>query len=254
MEEELGVKLMARSRHGIRFTPEGEVVLRHCASAADHMNAMRRMLDALRGDVGGTVNAAVCFGYAQYCLTDVLAAYTDRYPQVQIQVSTGYSPRVFQMLTEGTADVAVVRGVFPWSGRRVLLRRERYGVLCSRKYAGVPLSHYPYIDRIEAPGDMQTLAQKRRWLREQGLDPRKMVCAVDSVPLVAELVRKGVGWSIIPDVGIQDPELMIEHCRFADGERFGRDTYAMCSEEAMEMPQVRAFRDMLRQHSSGGIE
>ncbi len=246
LERELGVELLLRSRQGIRFTPEGELVLSCCSSAADAMVKLRQELDGLKGSVGGSLKLGVCTTYAKYCLPGVLATYRALYPNVKVDVVTGYSNYLYNRLSENTLDMAVIRNELrPWPGERFLVRREDYCLVYHRKYAGMPLTDYPYIERKELLGFTRTLDQKRRWLREQGLDPNEKAFAIESITVCLELVEQGMGWSLVPDVGLESPDLCMELCRFRDGGTFGRSLFALYQKEALALPQVRAFAQLL---------
>ena len=246
MEKELGVELLLRSRQGVRFTPEGEKVLAHCETAADAMRRMRQGLDALKGSVGGSLTVGVCMSYAACRLPGALEVYRAQYPNVRVDVVTGYSRPLYRRLVGGGLDLAVLRGEYPWAGEQLWLRREDYCLIYHRKYRGVPLTDYPYIERTEAEGDTVMPRSKRRWLVQHGLDPDAVAFSVDSVDTCLEMVKQGMGWSVVPDVGLQDFDGCVEPCRFRDGETFGRNTYALCSRESMELPQVRAFAELLQ--------
>ncbi len=248
MEKELGVELLLRSRQGVRFTPEGEKVLAHCETASDALRRMRQGLDELKGSVGGSLTVGVCISYASCRLPGALEAYRTQYPNVKVDVFTGYSRPLYRRLVENALDLVILRGKYLWAGEKFWLRREDYCLIHHRKYQGVPLTDYPYIERTEAAGDTVMPRAKRRWLMEQGLDPESMDFSVDSVEVCLEMVEQGMGWSVVPDVGLQDFNGCVEICRYRDGTTFGRDAYALCSKEAVELPQVRAFTALLQAH------
>ena len=248
MEKELGVELLLRSRQGVRFTPEGERVLAHCETVSNALRRMRQGLDTLKGSVGGSLTVGVCFSYASCRLPGALEAYRALYPGVSVDVVTGYSRPLYRRLVDGALDLVVLRGEYPWAGEQLWLRREDYCLIYHRKYQGMPLTDYPYIERTEAVGDTVMPRSKRRWIVEQGLNPDEVDFSVDSIDVCLEMVQQGMGWSVVPDVGLQDFDGCVEVCRFRDGKTFGRSTYALCHREAMELPQVRAFAQLLRAH------
>ena len=251
LERELGVELL-RSRQGVRFTPEGELVLSCCTSASDAMIHMRQELDGLKGSVGGSLKLGVCNTYAKYCLPGVLKRYRALYPNVKVDVVTGYSNYLYNRLAEDALDVTIIRNeIRQWPGERVPVHQEDYVLAYHRKYDGVPLTDYPYIERKELLGYTRTTEQKRRWLRENGLDPNGYSFSVESITVCLEMVERGMGWTVVPDVGLRNPELCMEACRFRDGETFGRTLFALCQKEALELPRVRAFVQLVRSEESG---
>ena len=246
VEEELGVEPLLRSRQGIRFTPEGERVLAHCETASDALRRMRQGLHGLQGSIGGSLKVGLCISYADCRFPAALEKFRARYPKVQLELTTGYSAQLYRRLAAGELDLAVVRGKYPWGGEAFCLRREEYCLIYHQQYEGVPLTDYPYINRLEAPGDTISPQQKANWMREQGLDPEAVSISVDSISVCLDMVSRGMGWSIVPEVGLQDFDGCVEVCHFREGGE--RHTYALCPTDAWELPQVRAFTELLVAH------
>ena len=88
MEQELGVEILLRSRQGIRFTPAGEKVLEHSRAALKQMEQLRRGLDAMQGEVCGTLKAGVSVNFSYYRLPEVLTEYHKKYPRVRLDTFT----------------------------------------------------------------------------------------------------------------------------------------------------------------------
>lgn len=244
LEEELGARLLLRSRQGVRFTPEGETVLEYTRQAAEALNRMRARLDEQRQEVCGSLKAGVSINYALYRLPEMLAEYHKRYPKVRLKVSTGESRELYRKMLEGTLDAAILRGEYSWDGLRVELSRERVCLICTEAQKDRPLSEYPMIGRkTDAVLESQTL----RWLNEQGLSGRAPGISVDSITTCVEMVRRGLGWSIVPEIALKGFEGQVTPCVFGDGTPFVRKTALLCREESMALPQVRAFAELLQE-------
>ena len=137
IERELGVELLP-SHQGIRFTPSGEAVLAHSRAAAREMDQMRRNLDALQGVICGTLNAGISIHYALYRLPDAMADYHRTYPNGKLQITTNQSRHLYRQMLEGSLDVAVIRGEYPWDGMQFLLSQENICVICAREFEKPP--------------------------------------------------------------------------------------------------------------------
>lgn len=244
MEQELGVELLLRRHQGIRFTPEGETVLKGCRAAANQLARMRAQLAANRQEVCGTLRAGVSINYALYCFPDMLAEYHRRYPKVQLQVTTGQSRDLYRQMLEGSLDAAIIRGEFSWDGMQFLLSRERVCVICAKECENVPLQEMLYIGRkTDADQEARTL----RWRNEQGLGGLNAGFTVDSITTCVEMVRRGLGWSIVPEIALGGFDGCIRPCFFENGEPFVRKTSLICQKESLRLPQVNAFVELLKQ-------
>lgn len=245
IERELGVELLLRSHQGIRFTPSGETVLEHSRAAAREMEQMRIQLDAMQGEVCGTLNAGISINYALYKLPDTMADYHNMYPKVKLQITTGQSRHLFRQMLEGSLDVAIIRGEYTWDGMKFLLGQENVSVICAKEFADMPLSEYLYIGRKTDP----TLEAKTlRWMNENGLGGQNADFCVDSITTCVEMVKRGLGWSIVPEIALDGFDGCVRPCIFENGEPFVRKTYLICQKEVLALPQVTAYVELLKKH------
>ena len=245
IERELGVEILLRSHQGIRFTPSGEAVLAHSRAAAQEMEQMRIQLDSMQGEVCGTLNAGSSINYALYRLPDAMADYHRTYPKVKLQITTGQSRHLHRQMLEGSLDVAIIRGEYQWDGMRFLLGQENVSVICAKEYENRPLSEYLYIGRKT---DMSLESQTLRWMNENGLGGQDAGFCVDSITTCVEMVKRGLGWGIVPEIALKGFDGCVRACVFEDGEPFVQKTYLICQKEALALPQVDAFVELLKKY------
>lgn len=243
MEKELGTTLMLRSRQGIHFTAEGETVLQHTEAAAGNLQRMRDALATSQGCICGTLEAAISINYAMYTLPAVLERYHYLYPQARAHITTGQSPKLYMHLLEGDADVAVMRGEYSWQGEKILLSSEPICLICHEKDKDVPLSELPYIGRKTDSVFERELA---RWMHENNLQPDLNGAFVDNITICVEMVKRGLGWAVLPSICLNGFSGIVKPLVFADGRAFTRPTHIFYTEESASLPQVRAFIEVVR--------
>lgn len=243
IEQELGVTLILRSRQGIHFTPEGEEVLRRTAEAAHQLRLMRETIDASRGYVCGTLNAGISINYALYCLPDILADYQTRYPHVITHIQTDYSRNLYTRLLSGAIDVAILRGEYEWTGSKILLGRENICAICPGREQILPLHQLPYIGRKT---DRMFEREMAQWMREQHFLPERQGIYADNITTCVELVSRGLGWSIVPEICLKNFTGSVFPLSFQNGEPFVRSTYLMYYDTVVALPQVKAFIDTVK--------
>lgn len=106
-----------------------------------------------------------------------------------------------------------------------------------------PLNEYLYISRKTDP----TLeAMTLRWMNENGLGGQNAGFCLDSITACVEMVKRGLGWGIVPEIGLNGFDGCVRPCIFENGEPFVRKTYLMCQKEALTLPQVNAFVELLK--------
>ncbi len=238
IENELGVRLMLRSRTGIQFTPEGETVLRHITRASEELRDMREELEQSKPYVSGTLNTGVSVNYARYTLPDVLVSFRRDYPAVTLHITTGQSRGIFMKLMNGEINTAIVRGDYSWKEGKILLGRESVCAVKSIQDRDKPLAGIPYINHKTDSAFELELAQ---WLRENSINDTQSGLNFDSIETCVEMVKRGLGWAVVPEICLQGFDGIRQELFFADGTAFTRPTWLLYSHLASELPQVKAF-------------
>ena len=64
------------------------------------------------------------------------------------------------------------------------------------------------------------------------------------------MVERGLGWGIVPEICLNDFQGHIRPLFFENGEPLIRSTYLMFTKQALELPQVRVFIELVRQHTA----
>jgi len=244
LEKELGVTLMLRSRKGIHFTPQGEVVLKHVHALEKEWDLMRQELEQSQDIVAGTLRAGISINYALYRLPDQLAEYRRLYPHVKTQITTANSRDLYKALLNDQIDVAILRGEYNWKGERLLLAREKICLITNRANKDIPLNELPQIARHT---DIELEREISQWMKEHKItaDPNGIV--VDNIATCVEMVKRGLGWSIVPEICLTGFSGIIRPLHFANGEPLLRSTYLMYSPDTLDFPQIHAFISMLRE-------
>ena len=84
-----------------------------------------------------------------------------------------------------------------------------------------------------------------RWLQENGLYVSKNRICVDSISVCMELVKKGLGWCVLPEAYVKEYQEEAVYCYFKDGTPILRNTYLYIQPNALKLPQVKAFSELL---------
>ncbi len=247
IEKELDIQLLIRSKQGIHFTPQGELVLAHVKAVSEQLEQMRSALDAQKGVVCGTLNAGVSINYALYRLPALLASYRKQYPQVNAHITTDQSRNLYLKVLDGSIDVAILRGEYPWKGGKILLERENICAIASVPFTLDDLVNQKlsYIGRKTDASFERQLAQ---WMHEQNIHPDQHGIYVDNIATCVEMVNRGLGWCIVPEICLKDFKGCVIPLRFINGEPFVRSTYLMYTQSAFKLPQAEAFIRVIRNH------
>ena len=137
LESTLGATLFERTRHHVRLTPAGSVLLRESILLFDQLEeSLRRVRRTAAGEEG-----EVRLGYIGPPTTPflgrLLAEYQKRYPRVAVHLEERTPERVWEMVAKGRLAIAITRPVVGHeaSGLKTsLLREERLGVVVPARH------------------------------------------------------------------------------------------------------------------------
>ena len=238
LEEELGCELFIRSRKGVLFTPVAERILPYVWQVSDSMDRIRSQVAIYRKEVAGTLKLGVSINFARYRLADVLKGFMDQYPNVDIHVSTMQSTNLYQSLVKNEISIAIVRGSFKWNEGMVTLSEEPVCLVTAREHAGEPLNSYPYIGRHTDAGFYDKI---QLWRAENGCQESRTNLWVDDIGSCLEMVSRGIGWSILPEICLKQFDDQITPLYFKDGTPFTRSSHILYKHDYFELPQVKKF-------------
>ena len=206
LEELFGVRLLLRSRLGVTVTTEGEAFARHVRLLLENMEALRFEMNEFSQGVRGHLSISAPSLLIRQFLSDELAKFTVKFPQVQIDLKETSNANAMRTLAAGEVDIAV----FVSNGELPYESIESHECRSDRLVGLVPLGH-PLSHRKEvAPqelfaADFIGIAPETMLMRDimkaaaqSGHDLRPKY-SVNSVESARSLVRAGLGVTIQPE-------------------------------------------------------
>lgn len=108
LEEELGVKLFHRSRHGMALTDDGKVLEPYARRILQDVESAKLELTASKGIIRGKVHIGVLSSISELLSTLIMSLIKEKYPEVQVKISVGYSGHLKEWLEAGDIDLALM--------------------------------------------------------------------------------------------------------------------------------------------------
>ncbi len=208
IEAELGAMLFERTRHYVKLTPAGIVLLREAGLLLERWeDSLRRVRRTAAGEEG-----ELRLGYigppTQPFLGRLLAEYRKRYPLVSIHLEERTPERVWEMVAKGRLSVALTRPVMAHESlglRTVLLRKERMGVVVRMDHPLAKRNSLPW----SALADLPLIVLARRegmslhdavlaGCRQAGITPR-FAQTPSLIGTVLSYAEAGAGVAVVPD-------------------------------------------------------
>lgn len=208
LEADLGVALFERSGRGVQLTPAGEILSLRVDSLLRQFRQTRDELiakaDIPRGELAIGLPPSM-----QDVGSRLLAEYHKAHPDVALTVQISTSIELREWLLSGHVDVAVfgilepetVLESYPFQRDQVYAMGAAGSLLTGQQIDIKSLSDLPLI-LTSPPNSMRLLVDHAAQRLNLSLD---VIMNVNSIPLLIDLVRDGLGYTVLPSSAIRGP-------------------------------------------------
>lgn len=246
LEKELDIKLLVRTKQGVRFTPEGEIVFKYSNTAQSTLNTMREKIIQFKGCISGTLQLGVNSNFAVYKLTSSFTPFAKKYPYITTNIITDRSANIVRRLNEGELDIGIVRGDQDWSGQSLTLQTEHIFLIQPSGTEHEDLSALPYIGRLTTYTTNQKIS---RWLHANHIEIREPHINVENILTSVSMVEAGLGWTIVPEIALQHYTGVKRVLTDQNNSPLIHKTSLLYQERiANRLPQVKAFVNIAIQY------
>lgn len=203
LESELGERLFHRLKREAKLTPHGESFLRRAVRILEEADTARREAADARNLLRGTLTIGVLPTIAPYLLPDTLAAFTEKFPGVEIVVQEDTTARLLKLAQACEIDFALAS--LPIPGGNFEVRELFSEELLLALPPGHPLARKNRVPVAALDGQSLIVMKEGHCLGDQVLgfcDRRnvksKIVFRSAQLETVQALVLAGLGISLIP--------------------------------------------------------
>ncbi|MEO1593451.1 MAG: LysR family transcriptional regulator [Cyanobacteria bacterium J06632_22] len=251
LEDELGVVLLTRGRHGASLTPVGETIYAKATQVLQLVEDIGQTATDARGVEGGTVRLVAFRSMASNILPVAIATLHARYPNIQVSITElDTLPQLQQALLEGQADICVAE----------LLNSDTFDTLpvlddpcialvpAKSPIESGPLSwenlyHHPLITSLHS-----SCTQRIDRILKQVVPPIEVAYRIRTDSTIVGMVRQGLGIAVIHRLAA---EPVPEDVRIAELPfQVSRPMGASWPKDALLSPSVYAFLDALKSVST----
>lgn len=206
LEDELADRLFERDRKDVRLTQAGAEFKEFAVRTLDQYQQLRRQLHTQASELQGELSL-YCSVTASYSfLSDLLAVFRERYPNVDIRLRTGDAAQAVDMALKGEVDIAIAARPDQLSSR-----------LAFKPITQVPLS---FIGPNQPGPVAEALAQTEvdwknvpmilsesglgrvrveRWFKQFGIKP-SIYGQVSGHEAIVAMVALGFGAGVVPEL------------------------------------------------------
>jgi DNA-binding transcriptional LysR family regulator len=206
LEDELGARLLVRSRRGAHPTECGEAVLGHARRIRRELEAMRGDLAMIQGLETGDASLGIVGTASRWVVPPLVAELRSRAPGIRLRVVEGASERLMADVANGELAMAVVTE--PVTNNRLvaetLLEEALVGVV--PRGMALPPPPVPLGALVEHGLVLPARENPLRHEVEQvalaeGIE-LPVTVEVEGIRLVADLVAAGAGASVLPETAV----------------------------------------------------
>lgn len=252
LERELGTRLLERTRRRITVTDAGEILYGLARPLIEGMDTLDRDFHArTRGVQAGKLTVAAGTSTIHYLLPDIVHAYRERYPAVQLQLANVTGRDGLAMLRADEADFAIgsmldVPNDIAWAPV------YHYDPMLIMPL-GHPLVEKPSI-RLEDLSPYGLILPPQRLTTHRMVDmvfqqrqvPYTVAMEVGGWDVIKQYVAKGMGISIVTSICLSDADeanLAIRNMR----QFFPQRSYGVVMRKGKYLSaEARAFIDLIR--------
>jgi LysR family positive regulator for ilvC len=255
LEEQVGQPLLLRDNRSVKLSPAGEKFRNYARNTVQEWQSFSSQLKDEQ-PLSGTLSIYASITAVYSLLPNLLEAYREAYPEVQLELRTGAAEQAVDRLQSGEIDLAVA--ALPDRHRSRIeflpITTTPLVFIAPRGTAAELPTRYGVLDLSSAPLVLpQTGLSRRRLntlLKEQRITPN-IASEVSGNEAIIPMVRLGIGIGIVP-------RLVLERSPFRDAvtvvqqaPQLGSYEVGLCtSKRNLQRPGVQAFWELARQHSN----
>lgn len=239
IEEDWHVEIVKRSSQGVTFTEDGRYLVKKAGIMLDFLGEIRDHLSERHG-VKELLRIGVPNSFARLHMPKLLKDYVAQYNRLQFKTIPNSSDQLIRQITDGTLDIAIVCGDYPYLGEKTCLFEEDLFIMAPAGTALDDVEHLPIIESYLNPMVKLLLGQ---WWRDHFGDALHTAHSVPYSDIAIEMVENGLGICFLFGSGWSfDRERfqLIPICS-RDGTPVSRKVWMMLSESCYKSPDIMDF-------------
>jgi len=202
LEADLNVKLFLRTGRGVTLTPAGEIFLPHAMAILESIDRGRATLKTANTELAGRIAVGLVPRVARVLAPPLVQAFRAHFPRASISIIEGKTPVLIEALNLGRIELAVVFNVDDGGGLDLEPLCDEHYMLVGQISGGnaLPasirfeeLANYPLI----LPPLSNSIRAKLEIAKRRTNTEFHVVVEVETMPAVFDMVKLGIGYSVV---------------------------------------------------------
>src|SRR5699024_4381303 len=152
-------KLFYRNKLGLYPTPQGEKVIQYAKKTVNDMEKLQENIKSLSNKTSGTIRIGIIRALSMYLLPELLSSFLNKYPDVNINIVTGFSAELMKSLANNYVHLVILREDIEWPYYKKNISSSRISIFSKTPIDFFQLPNLPRINYKTNPS-LQTIIEK----------------------------------------------------------------------------------------------
>jgi DNA-binding transcriptional LysR family regulator len=240
IEHEFHIQVVRRTKHGVEFTKEGELLAQKAQKYMEFLSSTRQEIKAMREDLQGSITIGSSYSYQLAYLNDILIAYFGTHSNLTYEVDNGPSNVIFRKVCDKDIDLGFIQGDYEGPVQQVLLETNK-GYVFSKE--PINMQDLPKLPRIMYPSNDRAKEIMDKWWETHYKEEQVVGMSVKYIDFAWKLAESGYGYFLgfIPEKIIKHLKLVRQPMLDATGKQLERHTWLVYRKETLNNKVVRDF-------------
>ncbi|GCE38960.1 transcriptional regulator, LysR family [Rhodococcus koreensis] len=206
LETHFGQQLLIRSKQGVEPTDAGRALYRHAQVILRQVESAQAEVSVVGRELAGGVSVGLApYSTVSSIALPLLTAVRSRYPSILLHINENFGGVLSEAMMTGRMDMALLYDAGPIKGvnfERLLTEELMVVAPAGTGLPGDTGTAVAIKDLVDLPlllpGPMHTIRKVVEQAYEHAFEHARVVGEVESVTLMAQAVRNGLGATVLP--------------------------------------------------------
>ena len=239
IEQEWKIEVVRRNSKGVVFTDNGKYLVGRARIIMDVILETRSHFQD-HSHEKELLKIGVPNSYARLHFPKLLKAYMKSYNELQFKTISNSSDVIIRQLVEGTLDIGIICGDYPFVGEKILMFEEDLHVIAPHNVSLDEIEHLPLIESYFNP--MVKSVVDQWWKQYFGSMPHE-AHKVPYADIAIEMVEHGLGVSFLfgTDWNCNRDKVQMMPVPDVNGDSISRRVWMMFSDRCFTSPAITDF-------------
>lgn len=245
IEDEWNIEVVRRSSQGVTFTEEGQYLVKKASIMLDFLKEIDTHFSE-NHTTKELVKIGVPNAFARLHMSQLFKEYMTRYNKIQIKTVSDSSDTIMHKLMDGSIDIGIICGDFPYMGEKIRLFEEEMYIIAPKDVTMEDIVHLPLIESYFNP--IVKLTVNQWWKNQFGNLPHESH-KVPYADIAIEMVDNGLGVTFVfgTDWKIDEEKSRRIPVYDSSGAPVARNVWMMFSDRCFQSPDIMDFISLVEE-------